>query len=362
MEITAQFDIQFSQYLAPDGAATQPLPDFAEDADELIGMYRIMALTRIFDGKAVNLQRTGKLGTYPSCLGHEAAHVGAAAAMQGDDSLAISYRETGSMLWRGVTMEEILLYWGGDERGSDWSGPRQDFPVCIPIATQCLHAAGAAMAFQYRDEDRCAVAMIGDGGTSEGAFYEAINLAGVKKLPAVFVIVNNKWAISVPISAQTATQTLAQKSIAAGMPGIQVDGNDVIAVRHWTQRALERARRGDGPSLIEAVTYRLSDHTTADDARRYRSDEEVNEARKLEPLGRLRTYLMSIGAWTEAQEEALREECVDAIDKAVEAYVNTRPQPVAAMFEHLFAEPTERLRKQKATAERFAGSNPKPHG
>jgi pyruvate dehydrogenase E1 component alpha subunit len=362
LEITAQFDIQFSQYLAPDGAATQPLPDFAEDADELIRMYRMMTLARIFDGKAVNLQRTGKLGTYPSCLGHEAAHVGVAAAMRPDDSLAIGYREAASMLWRGVTMLDILLYWGGDERGSDWSGPAQDFPVCIPIATQVLHSAGAAMAFQYRGEDRCAVGMIGDGGTSEGIFYEAINLAGVKKLPCVFVIVNNKWALSVPISAQTATETLAQKAIAAGIPGIQVDGNDVIAVRHWTQRALERARRGDGPSLIEAVTYRLSDHTTADDARRYRSDEEVARALDLEPLGRLRTYLVNIGAWTEDDEASLKDQCVNDIDTAVESYVNTRPQAVAAIFEHMFAEPTDRLKEQRLVAERYAGSNPRGHG
>jgi pyruvate dehydrogenase E1 component alpha subunit len=362
LEITAQFDIQFSQYLAPDGAATQPLPDFAEDVDELIRMYRMMALTRIFDGKAINLQRTGKLGTYPSCLGHEAAHIGVAAAMTERDSLAISYRETGTVLWRGVTMEEVLLYWGGDERGSNWSGPSQDFPVCIPIATQCLHAAGAAMAFQYRGEDRCAVGIIGDGGTSEGAFYEAINLAGVKQLPAVFVVVNNRWAISVPISAQTATETLAQKAIAAGIPGIQVDGNDVIAVRHWTQRALDRARRGDGPSLIEAVTYRLSDHTTADDARRYRSDEEVQQAWELEPLERLRTYLLNIGAWSEAQEENLKEECVNSIDAAVEAYINRRPQAVGSMFEYLFEQPTDRLRQQRAIAQRYAGNRSDEHG
>jgi pyruvate dehydrogenase E1 component alpha subunit len=362
LEITAQFNIQFSQYLAPDGAATQPLPDFAEDVDQLIRMYRMMSVARIFDGKAINLQRTGKLGTYPSCLGHEASHVGVAAAMRDDDSLAISYRELGSLLWRGVTMLDILLYWGGDERGSDWAGPAHDFPVCIPIATQCLHAAGAAMAFQYRGEDRCGVAMIGDGGTSEGCFYEAINLAGAKRLPAVFVVVNNKWALSVPLSAQTASETLAQKAIAAGMPAIQVDGNDVIAVRHWTQQALERARRGEGPTLIEALTYRLGDHTTADDARRYRGDDEVARAGELEPLIRLRTYLMNIGAWREQDETALKEGCANKIDQAVESYVNTQPQPVAAMFDHLFEQPTERLEAQKLIAKRYAGSNTNGHG
>ena len=192
--------------------------------------------------------------------------------------LAPVYREFGAQLWRGVKMREILLYWGGDERGNDFAVPRQDFAWCVPIATQSLHAAGAAMAFKLRKRARCAVAYIGDGGTSEGAFYEAINLAGARNLPVVFVIVNNGWAISVPLAAQTAAKTLAQKGVAAGMPGIQVDGNDVFAVREVVGEALETARRGGGPALIEALTYRLSDHTTADDASRYRAADEVKQA------------------------------------------------------------------------------------
>ena len=159
------------------------------------------------------------------------------------------YREFGTQLWRGVTMTEILTYWGGDERGNDFAVPRHDFAWCVPIATQTLHAAGAAMAFKVRKEPRCALAYIGDGGTSEGAFYEALNLAGARALPVVFVIVNNGWAISVPVAAQTAAQTLAQKAVAAGIPGVQVDGNDVFAVREVVGEALEAARRGAGPTL-----------------------------------------------------------------------------------------------------------------
>src|ERR1700692_4387171 len=271
MKTVAEFRIQYKQILAPSGDAVLPLPQFAEDSAEVLRMYRAMTQVRVFDAKAVNLQRTGQLGTYPSSLVSEACHVGFGAPMRPEDVLAPVYREFGTQLWRGVTMTEILTYWGGDERGSDFAGPRDDFPWCVPIATQTLHAAGAAMACKVRREPRCALAYIGDGGTSEGAFYEALNLAGARALPVVFMIVNNGWAISVPLAEQTATQTLAQKAVAAGIPGVQVDGNDVFAVREGVSEALDTARRGGGPCVIEALTYRLSDHTTADDASRYRS-------------------------------------------------------------------------------------------
>lgn len=354
METIADFEIRYSQFLDPHGQPTDTLPAFAEDPEVLRAMYASMLLARVFDTKAINLQRTGKLGTYASCLGHEASHVGIGAAMRPEDCLAPSYREYGAMLWRGVQMHEILLYWGGDERGSDFAGPRHDFPFCVPIATQCLHAAGAAMAYQLRGEPRCAVSINGDGGTSEGAFYEALNVAGAKKLPVVFMVINNKWAISVPLELQTASRTLAQKSVAAGIPGIQVDGNDVIAVRHWVERALERGRRGEGPTLIETLTYRLSDHTTADEASRYRAREEVEAARKLEPLLRLRRYMEAREWWDEAREEACRSEAIEAVDRAVERYINTPRPPVTAMFDHLFAELPPGLAAQRELAVRRA--------
>src|SRR5271155_5867188 len=251
MKTVAEFKIQYRQILGPGGDAVAPLPHFAQDTAQVLGMYRAMTLVRVFDAKAVNLQRTGQIGTYPSCLGHEAAHVGIGAAMRPEDVLAPVYREFGTQLWRGVTMTEILTYWGGDERGNDFARSRHDFAWCVPIATQTLHAAGAAMAFKVRKEPRCALAYIGDGGTSEGAFYEALNLAGARALPVVFVIVNNGWAISVPVAEQTATRTLAQKAVAAGIPGVQIDGNDVFAVRETVASALEMARNGGGPTLIE---------------------------------------------------------------------------------------------------------------
>jgi 2-oxoisovalerate dehydrogenase E1 component alpha subunit len=355
LKTVAEFEIKYCQFLDAAGNLASGAPSLASDTGELIKMYRFMTLVRTFDTKAVNLQRTGKLGTYASCLGHEAAHIGVAAAMQSEDVLVPVYREFGSQIWRGVKMSTILTFWGGDERGSDFTAARQDFPWCVPIASQMLHGAGVAMAMKIRGEKRCSVTYIGDGGTSEGAFYEGINLAGARALPAVFVIVNNGWAISVPVELQTATKTLAQKAIAAGIPGVQVDGNDVIAVRHITSEALARARRGEGPTLIEAITYRLSDHTTADDASRYRDQSEVREAWTKEPLPRLRSYLMKLRAWDEAREADLKAECAREVEAAVDEYLSGPKPSTDAMFDHLFANPPKSLAEQREVAHRYAG-------
>lgn len=284
MKTIASFEIKYRQYLDAEGRLTvKTLPKFAQSGDELLKMYRMMSFVRVFDSKSIALQRTGQLGTYASCLGHEATHVGIGAAMRPEDAFFPMYREYGAQFWRGVKPHEVLLFWGGDERGNDFSGPRHDFAWCVPIATQFHHATGAAMAFKLRGEKRVAVSVIGDGGTSQGDFYESLNAAGAWQLPAVFVVSNNKWAISVPLASQTACETLAQKAVSAGIEGIQVDGNDIIAVRDIMEYALEKARAGKGPTLVEAVTYRISDHTTADDATRYRTQDEVEDARKRSP-------------------------------------------------------------------------------
>ena len=353
MPSVAEFRIDYKQLLDPKGNIAADAPPFAADMADVERMYRAMTFERLFDAKAVNLQRTGQLGTYASALGHEATHIGVAAAMRPEDVLAPVYREVGTQLWRGVTLLEILTFWGGDERGNDFAGPRGDFPWCIPIATQTLHAAGAAMAFKIRKEPRCALAYIGDGGTSEGAFYEAMNLAGARALPVIFVIVNNRWAISVPVAQQTATRTLAQKAVAAGIPGTQVDGNDVFAVREAVAAALDTARHGGGPAVIETLTYRLSDHTTADDAGRYRNAGEVGEAWALEPLIRLREYMNKSGAWNQQKELALHEDCAARIDAAVHEYSKAAKPSSDAMFEHLFAELPPHLSAQRATARKY---------
>ncbi|HMH68392.1 MAG TPA: pyruvate dehydrogenase (acetyl-transferring) E1 component subunit alpha [Pinirhizobacter sp.] len=340
MSIAAKFEIEYLQYLDKDGKEVRKdLPAFARDLDQMVELYKLMVSTRVFDAKSVALQRTGKLGTYASCLGHEAAHVGIGSAMKREDSLAVSYREYGAQLYRGVQPREVYMYWGGDERGNDFAkAPKHDFAWCVPIGTQCLHAAGSALAFKIRGEKRVAVCTIGDGGSSKGDFYGAINVAGAQNLPFVAVIVNNQWAISVPRKIQSGAETLAQKAIAAGLPTIQVDGNDIIAVRKAMEDAMDRARNGEGASVIEAVTYRLGDHTTADDARRYRGEDEVKEAWTKDPVPRLRKWLEAKGAWDEAKEKAWLAECDDWMDKEVDAYLQTKTQPVEAMFDYLYAE------------------------
>jgi len=303
---------------------------------------------RRFDKRAVALQRTGGLGTFASSLGQEAVGVGTAAAMTAEDLLVPSYRDAAAQLWRGVTPLELLLYWRGDERGSDFSQARQDFPICITVGGQALHAVGAAYAMRLKRETGVAVSISGDGSTSKGDFYEALNFAGVWAVPAVFVINNNQWAISIPRAKQSAAETLAQKAVAAGIPGEQVDGNDVIAVKHVVSRAIARARAGKGPSLIEALTYRLGDHTTSDDATRYRSPADVNEAWKQEPIRRLSAYLAAQGIWDKAQEDALIATLDAEIETAVERLRAMPPQPPDAMFDTLYATLPEALQAQRA--------------
>jgi pyruvate dehydrogenase E1 component alpha subunit len=235
-------------------------------------------------------------------------------------------------------MTEILRYWGGDERGSDFAGPREDFPACVPVGSHAPHAAGVALAFKLRGEPRVAVAVLGDGATSKGEVYEAMNTAGVWRLPVVFVINNNGWAISVPRARQTACTTLAQKAIGAGLPGCQVDGNDVIAVCDAVGHSLERARGGHGPSLVEAIAYRLGDHTTVDDATRYRDDAEVSAHWKEEPIGRLRLYLAATGLWNKDDEERMLADVGNQVETAAEAYLATPPRSPDEMFDHLYAD------------------------
>ncbi len=337
MTTVAEFTISSTRVLDASGKVVAPLPAFAKDVDALTSLYRAMTLTRTFDAKAVALQRTGRLGTYASSLGQEAVGVGIAAAMRPDDVLLPSFREHGAQLGRGVSLEELFLYWGGDERGNDFSRATADFPNCVPVGSHAPHAVGVALAFRLRKEPRVAVCVFGDGATSKGDVAEALNMAGVWTLPVVFVVSNNGWAISVPVTKQTSAATLAQKAIAAGMPGEQVDGNDVIAVRLAVEAALDRARNGDGPTLIEAMTYRLSDHTTADDASRYRDDAEVSHHWSEEPILRLRNYLVSLGAWGKEQEEQLLHACSQQVETAAAAFLRTSPLPPRAMFDHTYA-------------------------
>lgn len=350
MPVVARFEIERRQCLDEHGVAVGPLPPFAADIDALVKLYRWMTLMRAYDAKAVALQRTGQLGTYAPQVGQEAINAAIGSAMRPDDVLLPTYRENGAQLMRGVELRELFLYWSGDERGSNFSGARGDFPTCVTIAAHCTHAVGVAYAMRLRKQNRAVVCTLGDGATSKGDFYEGLNAAGVWQLPIVFVVSNNQWAISVPRAHQSATETLAQKAIAAGMPGLQVDGNDVVAVRAALDEALARAREGHGPSLIEALTYRLSDHTTADDASRYRTTDEVAAAWTREPLLRLRTHLTARGAWDKAREEALLKACNDQVQAATQAFVATPPPSLAQMFDHHYAAWPAALARQRAEA------------
>lgn len=338
MTLAASFEIEYLQYLGPDGTPVAELPEAFRDPRALLPLFKQMLFVRVFDGKAIALQRTGKLGTYAACLGHEATHVGIGASMRPEDVFAPSYREYGAQFMRGVQPREVLLYWGGDERGNDFSGAKHDYPWCVPISTQCLMAAGAALSFKLRKQPRIAVACCGDGGSSKTDFYAALNSAGAYTSPLVLCVINNGWAISVPRKAQTGAQTLAQKGLAGGLHCLQVDGNDLIAVLEGMRRATERARSGGGGSVIEFMTYRLHDHTTADDARRYRDEAEVKDAWTRDPIPRLRTYLTAQGVWDEAQEKAWAEECAARVDVEINAYLETPVQPVEAMFDYLYAD------------------------
>ncbi|KTC86709.1 pyruvate dehydrogenase (acetyl-transferring) E1 component subunit alpha [Legionella brunensis] len=350
MTTVAHFEIPFIQFINERGEPSSTLPSFATNKNVLKELYSVMVRTRAFDKKAIALQRTGKMGTYAPINGQEAISTAIGHAMHKKDVFVPYYRDYAAQFQRGVKMSEILAYWGGDERGSQFACNSEDLPICVPIASQCLHAAGVAFAFQYRNQPRVAVVCLGEGGTSEGDFYEAMNVAGTWKLPVVFVVNNNQWAISVPLSKQTASQTVAQKAIAAGFDGIQIDGNDILACRQVIGDAIEKARRGEGPTLIEALTYRLCDHTTADDATRYQPCEEVEQAKLKEPISRFKHYLEQQQMWDANQEEALLQESREVIEQAVNEYMSQPPQPISSIFDYHFAELPDYLIEQRAIA------------
>ena len=346
-ELRAQFDIHYFQHLDNDGVLIKDLPQGLDNDETQIALYKAMVLTRLLDKKCVALQRTGKMGTYPSTLGQEAVGVGIGYAMKQDDVLAPYYRDMATQLIRGVNIKDILLCWGGDERGNNSEQSPQDLPCCVPIATQVTHAAGIASAMKLRHENRAVVTTLGDGATSRGDFAESINLAGAWQLPMVVVINNNQWAISVPRSVQSAAETLAQKGIAGGIHCEQVDGCDVLAVYDAVKRALENAYEGKGPTLIEAITYRLCDHTTADDATRYSPPEGLKKGWEKEPVKRFRSFLHNKKLWDEGKETALYEQCEEKINKAVQEYLDTEAQPPEAMFDYLHEELPHSLNEQR---------------
>jgi len=347
--VIASFQVTRLEILAADGNVdSEHVPELADA--ELQRLYQLMLLSRLFDQRALSLQREGRLGTYPSILGQEAAQVGSAFALSKEDWVFPAFRELGVFLTLGYPLHEIYQYWTGDERGLVCPEGLHIFPICIAVGTHIPHAVGAAMAARYRGDPVAVACYFGDGATSKGDFHEALNMAGVFRAPVVFIIQNNQWAISVPCRQQTASQTLAQKAVAYGIPGVQVDGNDVLAVYAATARALRQIRSGGGPTLIECDTYRLADHTTADDARRYRDPAEVQEWRQRDPLRRFRLYLEGRGLWSEERQAAAEAQIKDQLDAAVARKESVRKPDPRAIFAYTYATPSPRQRQQRDEA------------
>lgn len=345
------------QFLNPHGKLIlkRGLPNLSDK--DIKKIYELMVVARTFDITALLLQREGRILTYASLQGQEAAQIASAYALNGDDWFVTTYRDHGVWIARGLPMENLYLYWAGDERGMQYIQYRtpaspvpppfhttgevgvrgiKALPPAIPIGSHIPHAVGLAWAEKMKGTKNAAIVYFGDGATSKGDFHEAMNFAGVFRIPCVFFCQNNQWAISVPRSRQTASKTIAQKAEAYGFEGILVDGNDVFAVYKATQEALERARKGKGPTLIEAYTYRLESHTTADDWRRYRSVEEVEEWRKKDPLVRLRKYMEDKKIWNEKEEKALEEKAKSQVNNAVKIFEAVPPPEREEMFKYLY--------------------------
>jgi pyruvate dehydrogenase E1 component alpha subunit len=335
------------QVLDPAGRADPALlPPFDDETLQLI--YRRMLTARLVDRTCVTLQREGRMGTYPPVEGQEGCQVGSVLALDDGDWIVPSFRELPAALARGAPLERILLYWMGHEEGSRLPRELRILPVAIPVGSHTLHAAGLAMAIAYRREQAAVLCYFGDGATSEGDFHEALTFAGVRQAPVIFFCQNNGWAISVPRRAQCAAPSLAAKGVGYGVPAIQIDGNDPFAAYLATAAALERARAGDGPSLIEAVTYRLGPHTTSDDSGRYRSSAEVEKMRPLEPLERYRRFLEGRRLWSESWEGEITAEIEAAIASAVRQAEGWPAPGPEGMFEHMFAELPSHLAGQRA--------------
>jgi pyruvate dehydrogenase E1 component alpha subunit len=340
--IEPQFTVEHLSVLDADGnldsAVEPPIPP-----EDLQRLYRSMVLARRFDERMLRLQRQGRIGTFAPIKGQEAAQLGSVATLGRTDWMVPSFRETASMLWRGWPMEKLLLFFAGYLEGGQPAPDQHDLPVCIPVGTQLPHAVGLAYAAQYRGDDAVVMVYCGDGATSEGDFHEALNFAGVWHVPVVFVIQNNQWAISIPLKKQTHSRTIAQKALAYGFPGIQVDGNDVLAVYAASHEAVSRARRGEGPTLIECVTYRLGVHTTSDDPTKYRSAEEVASWERKDPLTRFGAYLQKRGLLEPGLEEQVDQE----IAAAVRAFEATAAADPLTMFDHAYAERSAALEEQR---------------
>lgn len=350
-----QFDTQkdtIFRIIDNDGVVLQKelMPDI--DDKTVIKAYKSMLFARVADEMAISYQRQGRMYTYPPNSGQEAIHIAAGMVIRENDWLVPAFRELGVMMAKGVTLKEIFLYYMGNEQGSNFSKANHVLPICIPIASQLIHATGIGYSIKYQKKDEVVFPFVGDGGTSEGDFSEALNFAGVWKVPVVFTIQNNQYAISVPVKNQTKSVNLAIKSMAYGIPGIKVDGNDFFAMYVVYKEAFEYAQAGNGAVLIEALTYRKGAHTTSDDPTKYRTKEEEQEWGLTDPLYRLKKYMETKGIWKE-DEEKLVEEYKLEVDKQFTEAENFTPYPLDDIFNYTYVEMPEALKKQKSDYEQY---------
>jgi pyruvate dehydrogenase E1 component alpha subunit len=347
--IDLPYAVEYLSVLDADGNLDTALEPPLDDA-LLLKLYRTMLLARRFDERMLALQRQGRIGTFGPIKGQEAAQLGTICALRETDWMVPAFREGAAMLWRGTPLESLLLFWAGREEGLAGATERT-LSIAVPVATQLPHAVGIAWAARYKKDPAVVMTYFGDGATSEGEFHEAMNFAGVMQLPVVFVCQNNQWAISTPRAKQTRAKTLAQKALAYGFPGIQVDGNDVLAVYAAAREAVDRARTGGGPTMIECVTYRLAMHTTADDPTRYRDEREVKEWERREPLLRFTKYLEGKGLLDKQRQEAMDEEVRNEIKAAVERFEAMPPPDPLEMFDYVYAQRPPELEAQRKELE-----------
>jgi pyruvate dehydrogenase E1 component alpha subunit len=351
-EIDLPYRVEYFSIIDPDGEIDKSLDPQLSD-ELLIRLYRAMLLARKFDERMLILQRQGKIGTFAPLKGQE-AQVGAAAALDSQDWIVPSFRESGVEIWRGRPMERILLIYSGYNEGGAMPDGLNMLPVSVPVGSQMLHAVGIGYGLKYRNQKAVVATVFGDGATSEGDFHEAMNFASVYQVPVIFLCQNNHWAISVPRSRQTHSKTLAQKALAYDMPGLQVDGNDVLAVYSATRDAVERARKGEGPTLIEMLTYRVSMHTTADDPKKYRTEEEVKEWERRDPIVRFEKYLLGKQILDEKRIGSINEEVKAEISSAEGRWSEIVEKGVDSirMFDNAYEDLTPTLRAQREMLKR----------
>jgi pyruvate dehydrogenase E1 component alpha subunit len=351
-KVVYQAAVEYLQILDEEGRLDESVAADGEmlTDGEVKSLYTKMVICRAFDEAAFKLQRSGRMGTFPQNKGQEATALGAARALRkGHDWLVPYYRDNPALFLHGLPMHYALLHWMGDERGNAIPRDLCASSLNVAIGTQTLHAAGIAWAFKLRKEDRAVLCFFGDGATSTGDFHEGMNFASVLKLPVVFCCANNGWAISTPCGTQTASETFAQKALAYGMPTVQVDGNDLFAVYRAHHEAMERARAGGGPSFIECLTYRLGDHTTADDARRYRPPEALEAALKRDPIVRTRKYLESKNLWSDDEEAHTQKRAQTIVREVTHAALEIEKPKVTDLFDYTFEELPPELVKQRET-------------